>query len=163
MRNLLGCAFVVGALAMGSMGCAAEAGDESRATASLSDTLTSSYGDVTVDGKVHADGRITAEARNANGEGLVRLTVRGDRVQIEPIGDRSLAARTITVPGDANAKNTLESWNFYAYAYSQHIASGDAVASDHTGTRPLQRISGVGCIAAGGTAMECWFYIAFLM
>lgn len=144
-------------LAAGSFGCAA--GPETGSTANL----TSSFDAGSVDGERRADGEVTATAKDANGDALLVLTVRDDRVEILPLGDRSLTPRTIVLPRDAsNTTTTLEDWNFYAYAYSQHVVSVDASANT-TGIRPQQRITGASCIAAGGTAMQCWYYIAFLM
>jgi hypothetical protein len=162
IKNLLACVSLAGALALGSTGCAADAAEESASTASTSQKLTSSFDGATVDGEVHADGSITSEVKNEKGEALLSLTVRGDRVQVDPIGDRSFAARTITAPADTNADNTLASWNFYAYAYSQRVSGQAAPAFGQAGTKPQQRITGSSCIAAGGTAMECWYYLAFL-
>jgi hypothetical protein len=156
------CALLAFALAATSMGCAVDSGDEVGHTARGTTTLTSSFEEGTVEGEMKADGDVTATAKDVNGQALLSLTVHGDRVQIEPLGDSSIAARTIIVPGDANATNTLEDWNFHAYAYSQHVVGGRP-ARDASGTRPQQRITGASCIAAGGTAMQCWFYIAFLM
>jgi hypothetical protein len=164
LKNLLACASLAGVLAIGTMGCAVDAADDNASTASTTQKLTSSFDGATVDGEAHADGSITSAVKNANGEALLVLTVRGDSVQIDPIGDRSFAARTIVVPTDANAtaSNTLASWNFYAYAYSQRISGEAAPALEQPGTKPQMRITGASCIAAGGSAMQCWYYLAFL-
>lgn len=141
-------------------GCAVES-EASEAPAHGAQALTSDYDGVTVVGERDDGGSVRAEARSATGETLLVLRVEGDRLVIDPRADRSLSPWSGAIPADAKAHNELSDWNYLAYAYSQRLAPSKA--GEAGGVQPRMMSAGTDgqmCIAAGGTAAECayWLY-----
>jgi hypothetical protein len=156
-------AFVAGAVATVAMvGCSAPVDAPPSGTTTAPQHLVLAYDGTTVVSDQAADGSIRVEPKNANGEALMALVVRGDRVEVEPLGDRTLAPWSGTIPADAG-KQELEDWSYRAYAYSQHVEAPKLPISDQGGVKPQMQSAGTDgqmCIAAGGTAFECayWLY-----
>lgn len=154
-------AFVAGAVATVAMvGCAAPT--EAPPTSAGEQHLVLAYDGVTVVSDQAVDGSIRVEPKNANGEATMALVVRGDRIAIEPLADRSLAPWSGMIPADARTSQ-LEDWSYIAYAYSQHVEAPKPATREPFGVKPQMQRAGTDgqmCIAAGGTAMECayWLY-----
>ena len=156
-------AFVAGAVVTVAMvGCSAPVEAPPAGTTTTPQHLVLAYDGTTVVSDQAADGSIRVEPKNANGEALMALVVRGDRIVIEPLGDRSLAPWSGTVPAGASTTE-LEDWSFLAYAYSQHVEAPKLESREQGGVKPQMQQAGTDgqmCIAAGGTALECatWLY-----
>jgi len=165
--------FVVSSFGAGCAVASSEEGDAPAAPAASArgaQALTSDYDGVTVVGERDAAGIVRAEARNAKGEALLVLRVEGERLVIDPRSDRSLAPWSGAVPAAATASNELSDWNYLAYAYSQRLSPAPAGGARDTGdtaqagaVQPQMMSAGTDgqmCIAAGGTAAECayWLY-----
>lgn len=141
-------------------GCAVES-EAPEAPARGAQALTSDYDGVTVVGERDDAAIVRAEARSAQGDALLLLRVEGDRLVIEPRGDRSLPPWSGAIPAEATARNELSDWNYLAYAYSQRLAPPTAGEAGAVQPRMISAgTDGQMCIAAGGTAAECayWLY-----
>lgn len=154
-------AFVAGAVATVAMvGCSAPT--EAPPTSAGEQHLVLAYDGVAVVSDQAVDGSIRVEPKNANGEATMALEVRGDRITIEPLADRSLSPWSGAIPADAKTSQ-LEDWSYIAYAYSQHVEAPRPATRELGGVKPQMMSAGTDgqmCIAAGGTAMECayWLY-----
>lgn len=149
---------LVATLASFTVGCAAEAEPEPVEYAAQS--LTTDYDGVTVVAERDAAGRVRVEPKNARGEVALVMTVEGGTLAIEPRAGATVRPWSGPVPSSASAKNHLEDWSFLAYAYAEGFSTPGS-PSAATGIRPQMAAGTDGqmCIAAGGTAMECAYYL----
>lgn len=145
----------VGAFGGASLGCAVDASAPDVATSEQA--LRSSFDGTVVDGVRAPDGAVRSTVLGPDGQVVVVLDVRGDRLVVER-RDRTSSPLSFGVPADAQG-NGLEDWNLVAYGFSR----GTSTPSDPSSVR-LSRMSegtdGQKCIAAGGTWAECtmWLY-----
>lgn len=143
-----------------AVGCAADPAAEP-GSSSAPQALTSEFDGVSVVAESDARGVVHATPMNERGEPILVLTVEGDRLTIEPRADRSLAPWSGPVPAEARAAGDLADFSFIAYAYSARLSPA-APPSTPGAVRPQMQAGTDGqmCIAAGGTAMECayWLY-----
>jgi hypothetical protein len=158
MSNSIRLASVLVALSLSSViaGCAVE----TEPVASEGQALTSIYDGVTVVGERDGEGNVRAEPKNDRGESLLVLRVEGDRLTIEPRADQTVAPWSGTVPADVVTTNGLGDWSYLAYAYAQRVSPLEANGSGEI--RPQMMSAGTDgqmCIAAGGTTMQCTYWL----
>jgi hypothetical protein len=149
---------LVATLASFTVGCAADA--EPEPVESVARSLTTDYEGVKVVAERDAAGRVRVEPKNARGEAALVMTVEGGTLTIEPGAGATVRPWSGPVPASASAENHLEDWSFVAYAYAEGFSSPGAPSAT-TGIRPQMAAGTDGqmCIAAGGTAMECAYYL----
>jgi hypothetical protein len=137
-------------------GCSAETSETAAGTETV-ETLASSIDELTVVGEMRADGTISAEARDAKGERVLSLVVRGQVAHVELFGREGIGEGTFTVPPDPENKRTLASWNAFA-SYLAHAlpqTTQDQISSPGLAPRMLRaKCSIFDICCAGGTVCD---------
>lgn len=151
-------ALVAVSLATVGVGCGGET--EGSVDPSAPRSLISNYDDMTVVGEVDDNGVVTATARNASGHALLVLRVAGHRMEIAPSPGAPLAPWAGDVPPEVLAKNDLADWNLFASAYADGLRPEASRAGGITPQMLTAGTEGQMCIAAGGTTLQCayWLY-----
>lgn len=158
--NIFGLAQVVFAVAVTSLGVGC-GGATDGSVATQEGTLTTTYDKLTVVAEMDERGVVRAAPQNADGETLLVLRVAGDRMEIEPRAGSTLAPWSGTIPAGVVQKNELSDWSYLAYAYASGLKPEPRAATEG-GVTPQMISAGTDgqmCIAAGGTAMQCAYYL----